>query len=98
MFEEIIKAYDSKKCIKIAVKKQGGFFSNTKHYNVKVYTTTPRQEVPQEEADLKRISKLVLNKDWNKIDGNKEGYTHRTNLKEYPGLIILIKEIQKDEQ
>lgn len=95
MFKGIIKEYDSNKCIKIAIRRKGGFFSKSALYNVKIYTTRPRQKVPKEEETLKAISSLLLDKEWNTEQNNKEGYTHRTTLKDYTGLNFLIKEIKE---
>ena len=70
----------------------GGFFSIDVPYEIKIFTTIPRQKVPTKEEDLKEISKKLFLKDWNEDTNPKSGYTHRTNLKDYPGLIFLRKE------
>lgn len=92
MYLGIIEQFESKKCTKVAT--QQNLLFGRKFYEIRIYTTHPKQFVPQEEKELQKIAKFVMDSNW-VIEPNNQGYTHTARLKTYPNLSIRIKEIEE---
>ncbi len=87
----VIKRYETLKCTRIAVQKTG-FFENS-YYEARIYTTQARKTVPQDDAELKIVSRQIIDANW--VQEDYREYTHRAKLKDYPHLTINIKKINK---